>query len=155
MSPGRAAGAAARADEAAPKVAADARPKLRSADPPRSRLAGVATTLRSGNLLGRIGTLTAVALFVAVFGIVVFQALLVQGQARLDHLNSQIAIQQQDAKQLKSQLATLDAPGRIVAAAQAHGMVDAGDVVYLAPSPRDDAAARLSTSTSTTTPHRP
>jgi cell division protein FtsL len=157
VSPAGRADAAALVEEAAPtgsnlRTAEPTRPKLRTAEPRRGRLAGVATTLRSGNLLGRIGTLTALALFMAVFGIVVFQALLVQGQARLDHLNGQIAVQQQDAKQLKSQLATLDAPERIVAAARAHGMVDAGDIVYLVPSAHDDQAAQVAPTTTTTVP---
>ena len=153
MSPAR---AAARVDEVAPRKR-PSRPALRPADAPAGRLAGLATVLRSGNLLGRVGTLTAIALFVAVFGVVVFQALLVQGQARLDHLNAQIATQRQTSQQLELQLAQLDSPARIVNAARALGMIDAGDVVYLQPSPSDDAAARWTPSatpptTATTVP---
>ena len=98
--------------------------------------------LRSGNLLGRVGTLTAIALFVAVFGVVVFQAFLVQGQARLDHLNGQIDTERQTSQQLELQLAQLDSPARIVTVARALGMIDAGDVVYLQPAASDDGAAR-------------
>ena len=122
------------------RAAAPAR--LRPAESPPGRLARIATVLRSGNLIGRIGTLTAVALFVAVFGVVVFQAFLVQGQARLDHLNGQIATERQTSKQLQLQLAQLDSPSRIVTAAALLGMIDAGDIVYLQPAASDDAAAR-------------
>jgi cell division protein FtsL len=107
--------------------------------------------LRQGNLIGRVGTLTAIALFVAVFGVVVFQALLVQGQARLDHLDAQIANEQQTSKQLELRIAQLDSPARIVTSARALGMIDAGDVVYLQPAPTDDAQARW-VPTATTTP---
>jgi hypothetical protein len=153
MSPGRAS-AAARVDEVAAPSAAPA-PRLRSADAQPGRLARTAAALRSGNLIGRIGTLTAVALFVAVFGVVVFQAFLVQGQARLDHLNGQIATERESSKQLQLQLAQLDSPSRIVTAARALGMIDAGDIVYLQPAASDDAASRYTappTTAGTTTP---
>ena len=159
MTPARAQ-AAARADEVAPSRrtagparlrGTDGRPQLRSAEVVPGRLARVGAVLQSGNLLGRVGTLTALALFVSVFGVVVFQALLVQGQARLDHLNAQIATQQQTSKQLELRLAQLDSPARIVTAARALGMIDAGDVVYLQPAASDDAAARW-TPTPTTAP---
>ncbi len=159
MSPARAE-AVARADLAsatrrAERAPETARRTLRSADEPRGRWAGLATSVRSGNVLGRIGTLTAVALFVAVFGVVVFQALLVQGQARLDHLNNQIAQQQAESKQLRLKVAQLDSPERIVNRAAQLGMIDPGDVVYLAPSTDDDARAALTpptTATPTTAP---
>jgi cell division protein FtsL len=142
MSPAQ---AAARAD-AAPAKRAPRRPALRTAQAPVSRWARVSATLRQGNLLGRIGTLTAAALFVGVFGVVVFQALLVQGQARLDHVNGEIATQQQQAKQLHLQVAQLDSPERIVTYARNNlHMVDPGDVVYLQQAPGDDAKAATAT----------
>jgi hypothetical protein len=87
---------------------------------------------------------------VAVFGVVVFQALLVQGQARLDHLNSQITQQRQESNQLRFQLAQLEAPDRIATRAAQLGMIDPGNVVYLAPSPDDDAKAALTPSAAAT-----
>ena len=82
------------------------------------------------------------ALFLGVFGVVVFQALLVQGQAHLDHLNAQIATQQQESKQLHLQVAQLDSPERIVTYARNNlHMVDPAGVVYLQQAPGDDAAA--------------
>jgi hypothetical protein len=77
----------------------------------------------------------------------------VQGQARLDHLNGQIATERQTSRQLELQLAQLDSPSRIVTAARALGMIDAGDVVYLQPAASDDAASRYTgPATSVTTP---
>ncbi len=132
--------------EAAPTKGTPRRPALRTARPPQSRWARAAAAVRQGNLLGRIGTLTAGALFLGVFGVVVFQALLVQGQARLDHVNREIATQQQQAKQLHLQVAQLNSPERIVTYArnQLH-MVDPGDVVYLQQAPGDDAQAATAT----------
>jgi len=150
MSPGRAA-AAARADELAPARRPSGPTRLRTAEAPPARLARVGAVLRSGNLIGRVGTLTAIALFVAVFGVVIFQALLVQGQARLDHLDAQIAHEQQASKQLELRLAQLDSPARIVTSARALGMIDAGDVVYLQPAATDDAQARWTPSATATT----
>jgi cell division protein FtsL len=132
------------------------RPALRSARLPDTRRRRLVHTLSQGNLLGRIGTLTVGALFVGIFGVVVFQALLVQGQARLDHLNGQIATQQQQSKQLHLQVAQLDAPERIVTQARNDlHMVDPGDVVYLQQTPGDDARAATTPAPSaapTTTP---
>ncbi len=142
--------AAARVD-AAPAKRPARRPALRTAQPPASRWSRASATLRQGNLVGRIGTLTAGALFLGVFGVVVFQALLVQGQARLDHVNGQIAAQQQEAKQLHLQVAQLDSPERIVTYARNNlHMVDPGDVVYLQQAPGDDAKAATATTTPTT-----
>jgi cell division protein FtsL len=118
------------------------RPTLRTAAAPQTRRRRLVAGLRDGNLLGRIGTMTVGALFVGVFGVVVFQALLVQGQARLDHLNRQIATQQQQSQQLHLQVAQLDAPNRIVTYARNNlHMVDPGDVVYLQQATGDDALA--------------
>ena len=150
MSPARAE-AAARAEELAPAGRQTGAGRLRAAEAPPARLARMGEVLRSGNLLGRVGTLTAIALFVAVFGIVVFQALLVQGQARLDHLDAQIANEQQTSKQLELRIAQLDSPARIVTSARALGMIDAGDVVYLQPAGTDDARARWTPSATTST----
>ena len=151
MSPGRASSAA-RVDEGAPSRRSPGPVRLRAAEAEPGRFARLGGVVRSGNLLGRVGTLTAIALFVAVFGVVVFQAFLVQGQARLDHLNGQIASEQQTSRQLQLKLAQLESPSRIVNAARALGMIDAGDVVYLQPSASDDAAARYSAPPTTTAP---
>ncbi len=122
------------------------RPALRTADAPTSRWGRLTGPLRQGNLLGRILTLTIGALFLGVFGVVVFQALLVQGQARLDHVNAQIAAQQEQSKQLHLQVAQLESPERIVTYARNNlHMVDPGDVVYLQQGPGDDAKAATAT----------
>ena len=115
---------------------------VREAEPRAGRLAAVGATLRSGNALGRVGTLAAVALFVCVFGVVVFQTLLVQGQARLDSLAKHRTAEELRARELHRQLADLNAPGRIVSVAREKlGMVAPTDVGYLVPAADDDAKA--------------
>ncbi len=141
-----------RADRASEGAARGSRPALRSADAPTTRRSRLLATLSQPNLLGRIGTLAVGALFLSIFGVVVFQALLVQGQARLDHLNSQIATQQQDAQQLQAQVAQLESPSRIVTYAHDNlHMVDPGNVVYLQQTPTDASASALAPSTTPTT----
>jgi cell division protein FtsL len=118
---------------------------VREADAPRRGLGRVTRllgTMREGNQLGRIGTLTAIALFASVFGVVVFQTLIVQGQARLDSLGTRAAAEQIRSKDLRHQVAQLESPERIVAAARDRlGMVSPVDVAYLTPTADDDARA--------------
>ncbi|MGZ4694954.1 MAG: septum formation initiator family protein, partial [Acidimicrobiales bacterium] len=117
------------------------RPKIvpvREVEAPTGRVARLVGSLNLGNQLGRIGTLTAVALFVSVFGVVIFQTLIVQGQARLDNLNARAASEQERSRELHQQVADLEAPARIVEAARNRlGMVPPGSVVYLSPSTDD------------------
>ncbi len=77
-----------------------------------------------------------------VFGVVVFQTLLVQGQARLDSLDKHRSAEELRARELHRQLADLNAPGRIVSVAREKlGMVAPIDIGYLVPSADDDAKA--------------
>jgi len=111
---------------------------VREVETPQGRIARLVGSLHLGNQLGRIGTLAAVALFVSVFGVVVFQTLIVQGQARLDNLNARAAAEQERSRDLHQQVADLEAPARIVDAARNRlGMVPSGSVVYLSPGPDD------------------
>ena len=115
---------------------------VREAPARPGRLAGVVATVRSGNALGRVGTLAAVALFACVFGVIVFQTLLVQGQARLDALDKRAATEDLRSRELHRQLADLNAPGRIVGVARDKlGMVAPTNVGFLTPAPDDDAKA--------------
>jgi len=141
MSPARAE-AAARAGTTAPAPRRGKVAPVREAPARSGRLASVGATLRSGNALGRVGTLTAIALFACVFGIVVFQTLLVQGQARLDTLDKHNAQEDLRSRELHQQLADLNAPGRIVSVARDKlGMVAPGEVGYLVAAADDDAKA--------------
>jgi cell division protein FtsL len=139
MSPAQAAAAA--RDAAPARAPGPRRPKVvpvREAEVRPGRITRLVGALNLGNQLGRIGTLAAVALFLSVFGVVIFQTLIVQGQARLDNLNSQAAVEDQRSRDLHQQVADLEAPSRIVGAAKDRlGMVAPGSVVYLSPSATD------------------
>jgi cell division protein FtsL len=146
MSPVRAEATARKvAPEPAPRVARARPVPVREADAPRRGLRRVPHalgTLRQGNQLSRIGTLTVVALFASVFGIVIFQTLIVQGQARLDNLATRTTAEEARSKDLRHQVADLESPERIVAAALDRlGMVRPADLAYLTPTAQDDANA--------------
>lgn len=109
---------------------------------PRLRLAEVAAERRSA--AGVLGKVLLGLLFVAVFGVVVLQALLVQTQSRLDDLDGRIAAEHERADDLRLQLAELRSPARIVGEARDRlGMIQPEEVIYLQNDPEDDAAARL------------
>jgi cell division protein FtsL len=145
MSPARAEATARSTAPAPAKRAPRPRPTpVPEVDSPRRglrRISGVVTSLREGNQLGRIATLAAVALFASVFGVVVFQTLIVQGQARLDTIAARTTVEDQKAKDLRQQAADLESPTRIVEAAKALGMIIPGGVAYLQPAADDDAKA--------------
>ena len=108
----------------------------------RLRIASVRPDGRSP--LGLVGSVLLGLLFVAVFGVVVLQAMLVQTQARLDGLDQDVVVEQQRAEALHLQLAELRSPERITAAAQERlGMIPPEEVLYLQHDEGDDAAARL------------
>jgi hypothetical protein len=90
---------------------------------------------------GALGVVLVGCLFIAVFGMVVFQALLVQTQSRLDTLGEQVGVQEARGQMLDRQRADLESPERIVAAAQRLNMVKPADRVYLQPGASDDVQA--------------
>ena len=140
MSPARAQAAARAGGSPSPAPRRAKVAPVREAPVRPGRLASVVATVRSGNALGRVGTLAAVALFACVFGVIVFQTLLVQGQARLDALDKRAATEDLRSRELHRQLADLDAPGRIVGVARDKlGMVAPTNVGFLVPAPDDDA----------------
>ena len=78
-------------------------------------------------------------LFALLLAVAVAHTLLVQGQVRLDHLDSQLTTEQLRYQQLRRDVAQLESPTRVVEAAHAQGMVTPDDLVYL--QPRADASA--------------
>lgn len=71
----------------------------------------------------------------SLFGVVAFHALLVSGQTSLDRLNRAVAEEEARYQQLRLEVAGLESPGRIMAAAQERlGMVPPPEVTYLSPS---------------------
>jgi cell division protein FtsL len=74
--------------------------------------------------------LGAVFLF-AVFGVVVAHVLLTQRQFRLDGLEQKAATEEARYERLRLQVAELEAPDRVIAAAQQLGMVPPATVTYV------------------------
>lgn len=103
--------------------AAPRRPGLRVVPPARRRLRTGPTVVLGGLLA-----------FGIAFGLVVAQALLVQGQQRLDDLERRTAEATRTQQELRLQVAELESPARVVAAAEDLGMVPPAGVTYLTPS---------------------
>ena len=74
------------------------------------------------------------------FGVVVFHVLLTQNQFRLDKLQEQSLERQAEYDRLRLQVAELESPDRVIAAAQALGMVTPPKVTYLAPTVEEPGA---------------
>ena len=144
MSPARAeATARATAPATAPRAPRPRPTVVPEATPKRGigRIVHAGIAAGKGTNLGRVATLATVVLFASVFGIVIFQTLIVQGQARLDSLAAHTATEQQRAKDLHQQVADLESPTRITDAAKALGMIHPPSVGYLQSSAGDDANA--------------
>jgi cell division protein FtsL len=82
----------------------------------------------------RVGVLLTVLAFVALFGVAVCHALLIEGQARVDDLDQRVAAAQARYERLRLHVAELESPQRIAKEAQDElGMVPAGKTVWLTP----------------------
>jgi cell division protein FtsL len=85
-------------------------------------------------LTPRAGVLLTILLFVALFGVAVSHALLIEGQAKVDDLDQQVAAEQARYEELRREVAELEAPQRILGEATGKlGMVPAGSPVWLSP----------------------
>ena len=115
---------------AAPRTAPKQAPARRTAPdlrivPRRRRRLRTGPTVVLGGLI----------VFVVAFGLVVAQALLVQGQHRLDDLQTRISEANRRQQELRLQVAELESPARIVdVATRDLGMVPPAGVTYLTPS---------------------
>jgi len=90
----------------------------------------------------QVGTVAGGLLFLAMFAIVGAQTLIVQQQRHIDDVNGRIAAAEQDAEELKIDLAELQSPERIIGEAKDKlGMLPAPSPVYLQPRADDDARA--------------
>jgi hypothetical protein len=94
---------------------------------PRLRLVRHAGRLRPG----LIGTVTITLVFSTLFVLAVLQAVLVQGQLRLDQLDREIARQEAERARFEIDVAGAEAPERIQQAAMDNGLVSPPDVVFL------------------------
>jgi cell division protein FtsL len=73
------------------------------------------------------------ALFATLLALAVAHTVLVQGQVRLDELDAHLTIEQARYQELRQEVAVLESPSRIEAAARAQGMVIPDDLRYLQP----------------------
>jgi hypothetical protein len=89
----------------------------------------------------QVGTIAGALLFVALFAVAGFQALIATQQAELDDLNDRIAAAEVEGRSLDDQLAELRSPQHVLTAAEALGMVAPAAVGYISPRPDDDARA--------------
>jgi hypothetical protein len=80
---------------------------------------------------GLVGGLLVSVVFVTLFLLAAMQAVLVQGQLRLDRLQGDLARREQDRDGLDLQVNTLESPDRLAQAATALGMVPAPQVLFL------------------------
>lgn len=110
----------------APKPAPRRRaaPDLKVVPKPRRRLRPGPTVVLGGLLA-----------FGIAFALVVAQALLVQGQQRLDDLQAETEAAVRQQQELRLQVAQLESPARIVEAATRLGMVPPERITYLTPAP--------------------
>lgn len=81
----------------------------------------------------RAGVVLTLLLFAALFGVAVSHALLIEGQARLDELDKQVAQEQARYERLRVESAALESPNRIVEEAGKMGLVPAQEVTWLTP----------------------
>ncbi len=128
----------ARATEPRRRPVEDRRPDLRVVEPAR----------RQGDRrrVGRVGTIAGVALFAALFGLAAFQTVLIKTQSRIDDLDRRIDAVSAETRDLRLQVADLESPARITAAARDRlGMIAPGSVTYLRPGADDAARAALPT----------
>jgi len=115
---------------------APARPKPQPHKPPL-RVVTEAELREARRRVRARRTVVAAAAFVAValFGVVIAHVLLMQGQFELEAMQQQAGKQQAEYDRLRLQVAALESPERIVAAAQERlGMVSPPKITYLAPS---------------------
>jgi cell division protein FtsL len=106
------------------REAEDAARHLRVVRPSRVRL----------RLSPRAGVILTVFAFVALFAVAVCHALLIEGQAAVDELDQQVAVEQARYEELRHEVAELKSPARIrTEAIERLGMVSAADRVWLTP----------------------
>jgi cell division protein FtsL len=108
------------------------RPELRVVDPPVVRRFSITAITAFG-----VG-----AMFVVLFGVVVFHTMLLQNQQRLDRVQSDVRAEQARYQSLRLQVAELQSPQRIVeVATRKLGMVPPAGTTYLTPAPNAPATA--------------
>jgi cell division protein FtsL len=90
---------------------------------------------------GIMATLACIAVFAVMLGLTTFQARIAADQLQLDRLDAQVTDAQSRYEQLRLEVAKLESPTRIVAAARGLGMVQPAAPMYLSPDAVDVATA--------------
>lgn len=80
-----------------------------------------------------LGVLLTAGLFAMLFAVAIAHTMLVQGQIRLDAIDAELATEQARYQALRTEVAQMESPARVVEAAHALGMVTPDDLVYLQP----------------------
>ncbi len=102
----------------------ETRPPLRLVEPPERR-----SRLR----LGVVGTVLALTMAIGVFALAAAHTLVVQAQFELDRVDQRVAERQGDLEALRLEVARLESPAAITAAAGELGLVTPPDRVHLEP----------------------
>lgn len=110
------------------------RPARRTEVAPRRhlRVVGPAARVRR-RLTPQAGMVLTALTFVTLLLVTVAHTLLVQGQIHLDDLDAQLRVEQARYQELRKDVAQMESPSRVVAAAEELGMVTPEDLVYLQP----------------------
>jgi cell division protein FtsL len=87
-----------------------------------------------------MAVLLTVGLFAMLLAVAVAHTVLVEGQVHLDELDAQLVAEQARYQELRTEVASLESPDRIVHAANEMGMVTPDDLRYLQPPPDASAA---------------
>ena len=109
-------------------------PRPRPAERPNHlRVVAPSDRVRRRRLTPGTAVLLTAALFATLLALAVSHTVLVQGQVRLDDLDGQLVEEQARYQELRTEVANLESPTRIVQAATDMGMVTPDDLQYLQP----------------------
>lgn len=125
-----------RRQDALPESRPEVRPPLRLVEPPERR-----PRLR----LGVVGSVLALTVAVGIFALAAAHTLVVQAQFELDRVDQRVAERQGDLEALRLEVARLESPAAITAAARDLGLVTPTDRVHLEPVLTPPAAAARGT----------
>jgi outer membrane murein-binding lipoprotein Lpp len=84
-------------------------------------------------LTPKVGVALTAVVFAILFAVAGAHTIIAQSQIRLDGLDTQVQTEQSRYQQLRKDVAQMESPERVVAAAEAQGMVTPQDLVYLQP----------------------
>lgn len=111
---------------------------------PHLRVVPDAAALRRHRRARALALLLGVAAAAGLMAIVALHVLLAQGQVRMERLERRAVAQEQRQRQLRLQVAALEAPQHVVAVARERlGMVPVDQVRYLTPPPPDPLPAAV------------